>query len=141
MTDYLAPRQNPYIKMVKLFPQKRHRRTAFRSSCTTQRFPAIPGFSIPDSPTVLALSFKARSKTPSPRICSSPRSCWYRDRVAGRKAFRAQPTQVCTIVVERMKDVTEQRADEGRRREGEAAQHGFGEPSAEREGVSDIIMN
>ena len=119
--DQYSARQNPYIKMAKLFPQKRHRRTAFKSSCSTQPFLVVPGFSIPGSPTVGAFSFKARSITPSSRISSSPRSCWYRDRVAGRKAFRAQPTQVCTIVVERMKDVTEQRADEGRRREGSPA--------------------
>ena len=40
-----------------------------------------------------------------------PLSGRYRDRAAGRKALRAQPRQVRTMVPARMNDVIEQRAD------------------------------
>jgi hypothetical protein len=52
-----------HIKTAKLFPQKRHRRTAVRSSCTTQPLLVVPILSTPDSPTVLVT---VRSVTPSP---------------------------------------------------------------------------
>ena len=96
-----------YMRVAKLFPQKRHLRTAFRSSCTSQpglcsarRSSVKTGSSA--VPLVVALTPVVTSLTPSGR---------YRDRAAGREAFRAQPRQVRTMVSARMNDVIEQRAD------------------------------
>lgn len=106
-----------HIRMAKLFPQKRHRRTALRSSCMTHPRSVAGTSTIPDSPTALGFSAVVRSESSAPEFSSPPPSCWGRERTGGRKAFRAQPRQVCTIVVERINDVTEQRADVGRSRQ------------------------
>jgi hypothetical protein len=51
-----------------------------------------------------------RSGAPKPGINSPSLSRLCGDDAIGRKAFRVQPRQVRTIVVERINDVTEQRA-------------------------------
>jgi hypothetical protein len=99
-----------HMRVIKLFPQKRHRRTASRSSCTTQPRPVPRRCSLPASSGVLKPSM-LRSGAPKPGINSPSPSCLCGDGAIGRKAFRVQPRQVRTIVVERINDVTEQRAD------------------------------
>jgi hypothetical protein len=97
-------RGTTYMRVAKLFPQKRHRRTAFRSACTSQ----------PDASRSSAMTVSSAVPLVDalvPVVTSPPPSGRYRDRAAGRKAFRAQPRQVRTMAPARMNDVIEQRAD------------------------------
>jgi hypothetical protein len=104
------------MRVIKLFPQKRHRCTASRSSCTTQPRPVARRFSVAESSSVLESSAGLRSAS-IPGMNSLSLSNGRRYDAVGRNAFRAQPRQVRTIVVERINDVTEQRADTRRERE------------------------
>lgn len=92
------------MRVAKLFPQKRHRRTAFKSACTSQ----------PDASRSSAMAVSSAVPlvdTPMSVVASPPPSGRYRDRAAGRKALRAQPRHVRTMVPARMNEVIEQRAD------------------------------